>query len=233
MFLAIDRVTKFAYVEFHDSPGKIESAAFLRGVVQAFPYQIRIVLTDNGVAFTKNASTKWDAIQHPFDRACNEHGIEHRLDPAIPPLPSRPGRTHEPNRQGRDHQGVPLQHHPSPACPRHRLRVGLQLRQAPQGTQIRAHWKVENTSHYSRDVTLGEDRSRIRTNPGMFARLRSFAFNILKANRTDTLSQDRYRAGLAGVGKLLKILVVPQRWAPSTWRPAGLQDEVEPGRRAG
>jgi len=29
---------------------------------------------------------------------------------------------------------------------------------------------------------LGEDRSRIRTNPGVFARLHSFAFNILKAN---------------------------------------------------
>ncbi len=73
---------------------------------------------------------------------------------------------------------------------------------------IRAHWRIENTSHYSRDVTLGEDRSRIRTNPGVFARLRSFAFNILKANRTDTLSQDRYRAGLAGIGKLLRMLAV-------------------------
>ena len=74
---------------------------------------------------------------------------------------------------------------------------------------IRAHWKIENTSHYSRDVTLGEDRSRIRTNPGGFARLRSFAFNILKANQTDTLSQDRYRASLAGIGKLLRMLAVP------------------------
>jgi len=73
---------------------------------------------------------------------------------------------------------------------------------------IRAHWKIENTSHYTRDVTLGEDRSRIRTNPGVFARLRSFAFNILKANRTDTLSQDRYRAGLAGITTLLRMLAV-------------------------
>lgn len=73
---------------------------------------------------------------------------------------------------------------------------------------IRAHWKIENTSHYSRDVTLGEDRSRIRTNPGVFARLRSFAFNILKAKRTNTLSQDRYRAGLVGIKKLLKMLDV-------------------------
>ena len=76
---------------------------------------------------------------------------------------------------------------------------------------VRAHWRIENTSHYSRDVTLGEDRSRIRTNPGVFARLRSFAFNILKANRTDTLSQDRYRAGLASIKALLKMLAVSQR----------------------
>ncbi len=76
---------------------------------------------------------------------------------------------------------------------------------------IRAHWRIENTSHYSRDVTLGEDRSRIRTNPGVFARLRSFAFNILKANRTDTLSQDRYRAGLAGIKNLLSLTAIRKR----------------------
>ena len=76
---------------------------------------------------------------------------------------------------------------------------------------IRAHWRVENTSHYTRDVTLGEDRSRIRTTPSVFARLRSFAFNILKANQTDTLSQDRYRAGLAGIKNLLSLTVIRKR----------------------
>jgi predicted transposase YbfD/YdcC len=76
---------------------------------------------------------------------------------------------------------------------------------------IRAHWSVENTSHYTRDVTSGEDRSRIRTNPGVFARLRSFAFNILKANRTGTLSQDRYRAALAGIDILLTLITLPER----------------------
>ena len=58
---------------------------------------------------------------------------------------------------------------------------------------------------------MGEDRSRIRTNPGVFACLRSFAFNILKANRTDTLSQDRYRAGLAGIKNLLSLTVIRKR----------------------
>jgi predicted transposase YbfD/YdcC len=73
---------------------------------------------------------------------------------------------------------------------------------------VRGHWRIEATSHYSRDVTMGEDRSRIRNNPGVFARLRSFAFNILKANRTSTLSQDRYRAALAGIGNLLNRLMI-------------------------
>ena len=76
---------------------------------------------------------------------------------------------------------------------------------------IRAHWAIENTSHHSRDVTLGEDRSRIRTNPGVFARLRSFAFNVLKANRTGTLNQDRYRAALAGIDNLLTLVTSQQR----------------------
>jgi predicted transposase YbfD/YdcC len=75
---------------------------------------------------------------------------------------------------------------------------------------IRAHWRIETTSHYSRDVTLGEDQSRIRTNPGVFARLRSFAFNILKANQTATLNQDRYHAALEGIDYLLTLIAIPE-----------------------
>jgi len=80
----------------------------------------------------------------------------------------------------------------------------LPIAAEPAAAAIRAHWRIENTSHYTRDVTLGEDRSRIRTNPGVFARLRSFAFNIGRANRSGTFSQDRYRAALAGIENLLQ-----------------------------
>ena len=41
MFLAIDRLTKFAYVKFHPTAEMATGGAFMRGVVQAFPYQIR------------------------------------------------------------------------------------------------------------------------------------------------------------------------------------------------
>jgi predicted transposase YbfD/YdcC len=69
---------------------------------------------------------------------------------------------------------------------------------------IRGHWHVENKLHYTRDVTFQEDQSRIRHNPGIFARLRSFAYNILRRNQNSTFNQDRYAAALAGLDALLK-----------------------------
>ncbi|HQT62711.1 hypothetical protein, partial [Acidiphilium sp.] len=71
---------------------------------------------------------------------------------------------------------------------------------------------IENSSHYVRDVTFAEDRSRIRTNPGVIARLRSFAFNILMNSKASasTLSQDRYRAALAGLKHLLALITIPK-----------------------
>jgi transposase InsO family protein len=83
MFLAIDRVSKFTYVEFHERANTMIAAAFLRAVIEVFPYKIRIVLTDNGIQFAdlpKNRSgptARWRV--HVFDRVCNEHGIKHRL----------------------------------------------------------------------------------------------------------------------------------------------------------
>ena len=57
---------------------------------------------------------------------------------------------------------------------------------------IRNHWGIENRNHYVRDVTLGEDKSRIRTNPHIFAKLRSFALNILRKNNVDNVSLELF-----------------------------------------
>jgi predicted transposase YbfD/YdcC len=57
---------------------------------------------------------------------------------------------------------------------------------------IRQHWGIENRNHHVRDVTLGEDRSRIRTNPHIFAKLRSFALNILRANQVQNVSLELF-----------------------------------------
>ncbi len=60
------------------------------------------------------------------------------------------------------------------------------------GRAIRAHWGIENRNHHVRDRVLGEDDSRIRRKPGVFARLRSFALNILRANGVTNVSEAVY-----------------------------------------
>ena len=53
---------------------------------------------------------------------------------------------------------------------------------------IRVHWAIENKSHHVKDVTLVEDASRIRINPGNFAKLRSWALGILRINQIKNVS---------------------------------------------
>src|SRR4051794_25996171 len=60
------------------------------------------------------------------------------------------------------------------------------------GRAVRAHWGIENRDHHVRDRTLGEDASRIRRRPGIFARLRSFALNVLRANGVSNVSEAVY-----------------------------------------
>lgn len=62
---------------------------------------------------------------------------------------------------------------------------------------IREHWRCENVHHYVRDVAMREDASRIRTAPGVFARLRSFALNILRANNVTNIKQALFENALA------------------------------------
>jgi predicted transposase YbfD/YdcC len=57
---------------------------------------------------------------------------------------------------------------------------------------VRSHWGIENRDHYVRDVTLGEDDSRIRKSPGAMARIRSTALNILRAKGIQNVSQALY-----------------------------------------
>jgi hypothetical protein len=46
----------------------------------------------------------------------------------------------------------------------------------------RGHWSIENRSHYVRDVTFGEDASRIRkgSGPQIMASLRNAAIGLLR-----------------------------------------------------
>src|SRR5207237_709873 len=82
-FVAIDRTTKFAFAQLHQAANVTTAAAFLKALIDAVPYAIHTVLTDNGVQFCDQPSrrsgptARWRL--HMFDRICREHKIEHRL----------------------------------------------------------------------------------------------------------------------------------------------------------
>jgi len=91
LFVAIDRVSKFAFAELHEQATRRVAADFLRRLVECVPYRIHTVLTDNRFQFTPPEGG-WGIgeIQellargqsfgaHAFDLACAQLGIEHRL----------------------------------------------------------------------------------------------------------------------------------------------------------
>ena len=88
LFVAIDRTSKFAFVRLVESAGKMEAAQFLRDLIEAVPYRIHTVLTDNGVQFTPRKQDIWDST-HIFDRVCEQHDIEHRLTQVNHPWTNR------------------------------------------------------------------------------------------------------------------------------------------------
>src|SRR4029077_11451261 len=52
LFVAIDRVSKFAFAELHERATRRIAADFLRRLIARVPYAIHTVLTDNGFQFT-------------------------------------------------------------------------------------------------------------------------------------------------------------------------------------
>jgi transposase len=91
MFVAIDRTSKFAFVELHERATTAVSADFLRHLLDAVPYKIHTVLTDNGIQFTtpgaggsavpliKQAMVAGEIIwAHAFEHACARADIDHR-----------------------------------------------------------------------------------------------------------------------------------------------------------
>ena len=83
LFVAIDRTSKIAFAKLVDKANTAAAKEFLDALVQAIPYKINVVLTDNGIQFAdlpKNRSGPTAMLRgHPFDRTCRQHDIEHRL----------------------------------------------------------------------------------------------------------------------------------------------------------
>jgi transposase InsO family protein len=83
LFVAIDRTSKFAFVQPVKKTGRTSASAFLEALIAAVPYKIHTVLTDNGIQFTFPPRYADGPIArymtHMFDMRCRENGIDHRL----------------------------------------------------------------------------------------------------------------------------------------------------------
>ena len=91
MFVAIDRTSKFAFVELHRQARQRTAGDFLRRLIEAVPYKIHTVLTDNGIHFTtpgaggsavpliREAMANGERFRaHAFEYACAQADIDHR-----------------------------------------------------------------------------------------------------------------------------------------------------------
>src|ERR671911_1497202 len=92
MLVAIDRTSKFAFVELHEKVTRRVAGNVLRALITAVPYRVHTVLTDNGTHFTEPSGNGWtpDEIKqmlarkqlfraHSFEIACAKNDVEHRL----------------------------------------------------------------------------------------------------------------------------------------------------------
>ena len=82
LFVAIDRICKYVYVELHERMTQEIAVLFLRNVIKDMPFNIHRILTDNGAQFTYALLAEHlrpkDKV-HPFDALCQKHGILHKL----------------------------------------------------------------------------------------------------------------------------------------------------------
>jgi len=92
LLVAIDRTSKFAFVELHEKVARRTAGDFLRRLIAAVPYKVHTVLTDNGTHFTTPGNTSSAAPDikagldagepvwaHAFEYACAQNDIDHRL----------------------------------------------------------------------------------------------------------------------------------------------------------
>jgi len=82
LFVAVDRATRWVYMEIRASKTAEEARSFLKNLIEKAPFVISRILTDNGKEFTDRfcpTGERKPTGNHLFDQECAEHSIEHRL----------------------------------------------------------------------------------------------------------------------------------------------------------
>ena len=83
LFVAIDRASRWVYLERHRQKSQKAATRFLKHLQEKAPFHLHTLLTDNDLAFTDRFTQKnrQPSGQHAFDRLCSRYGIVHRLTP--------------------------------------------------------------------------------------------------------------------------------------------------------
>lgn len=81
LFVGIDRTSKFAVTQLVKKADRKTAWEFLQLMLEAVPYQVHTILTDNGIQFAEQPRNRNTAYSRPmrFDMICEANGIEHRL----------------------------------------------------------------------------------------------------------------------------------------------------------
>ena len=79
-FTAIDEFSRFRYVEAFEEISTYSSTVFLEHMLQAFPFKVECVQTDNGFEFTKRfANGTLTPTKTMFEKRLASYGIRHKL----------------------------------------------------------------------------------------------------------------------------------------------------------
>ena len=81
LFVAIDRTSKFAVALLVDKANRKTAWEFLETVLEAVPYKVHTILTDNGIQCCEQPRNRNTPYSRPmrFDMICAANEIEHRL----------------------------------------------------------------------------------------------------------------------------------------------------------
>jgi len=85
LFVAIDRTSKFAVAQLVETADRRTAWEFLERVLEAVPYKIHTILTDNGIQFAEQPRNRNTITSRPmrFDMICTANDIEHWLGRAL------------------------------------------------------------------------------------------------------------------------------------------------------
>ena len=147
VFVAIERTTRFAYIEIVPRRDARTITACLKHFLDSFGHEVHTILTDNGSEFTdrfavdmKGKPEGKPSGRHPFDQLCRQHGIEHRLTKPFHPQTN----------------GM---------VERFKRRLALAIAQAPVSTTNRGKNRFaspQNRSRYLYDFVYAYNRTRLR-----------------------------------------------------------------------